>query len=234
MAVVGAEEAGKALSTVATKLATANILSWDGQQVLEEQAGRLRKLGNVPAWGVEVDRNRPVFFNNSVDKNGAAIRISIDGARVEFQQDDEDLCPVRNMDAAVVIADAKDELIARWHIDKANLEAGHDDEMQAQPGPLFHLQFGGHVAGRRDLDLPIKEPRWCHPPLEIALLCEIVAANFFEQAWNDNVRDDESWCSAIQLFQRLCWERYLRKKLECITVSRSTALGLMWADRWPA
>lgn len=231
MAVVGAEEAGKALSIVASKLATANILTWDGRQVLEEQAGRLRKLGAAPAWGMEIDRNRPVFFNNSVDKNGAAIRISIDGARVVFAQDDENLCPVRNLDAAIVIANAKDELITRWHIDRANVD---EEEAATQPGPLFHLQVGGHIAGKRHLDLPIKEPRWCHPPLEIALLCEIVAANFFEQLWNDSVRDDESWCNSIQLFQRLCWERYFRKKLECITVSRSTALGLMWADRWPA
>lgn len=234
MAVVGAEEAGKALSIVATKLATADILSWDGRQVLEEQAGRLRKLGGAPAWAMEVDRNRPVFFNNSVDKNGATIRISIDGARVAFEQDDENLCSVRKLDAAIVIADAKDELIARWHIDRANVAEEEEEEKEAQPGPLFHLQFGGHIAGRRDLDMPIKAPRWCHPPLEIALICEIVAANFFEQLWNDSIRDDESWCNAIQLFQRLCWERYLRKKLECITVSRSTALGVMWADRWPA
>ena len=226
--VIGADEAGKALSVVAIKLASADILTWEGQQVLEEQAGRLRKLGGAPAWGMEVDRNRQVAFHNSVDRNGSAIRISIEGAKIAFEQSGSTDCPVKGLDAAIVIADATNQPIARWHIDRANV-AEH-----AQPGPLFHLQFGGHNSGRRDLDFPIKEPRWCHPPLEIALLCELVAANFFHDAWNDNIRDDESWCGAIRLFQRLCWEAYLLKKLDCIGVSNSTALAQMWADRWSA
>ena len=223
---VAAEEAGRALGVVALKLAQADILTWDGQQVLDEQAARLRKLGPAHMWEVTVDRNRPVGFQNARDKNGETIRIAIEGAQITIDQSEEGPCPVTRLDAAVVIADARADPVARWHIDRANTGE------VVQPGPLFHLQFGGHNAGRRELDLPVKEPRWCHPPLDLALLCEIVAANFFMDAWNDKVREDASWCNAIRLFQKLCWETYLRRKLECLEVGRSTALGLMWADRW--
>jgi len=223
---ISAEDAGKALDQVGTKLAQAGILSWDGQQVLSEEAGRLRKLRQEISWEVLVDRARPVVFEKTLDKNGHIIRPSIDGADIRVRQTEAPACPIIKLDASVLIADHTNEPVARWHVDRANTEG------EAQHGPLYHLQFGGHLAGRRDLDIAVKEPRWCHPPLEIALLCEVVAANFFHDIWRDQIRDDASWCAAIRLFQKLCFTAYIEKMQSCLGASHSTALTQMWADRW--
>lgn len=223
---ITANEAATALRNVATKLANANILTADGQGVLLEEAGRLTKKKKSVDWDLEIRADRPLQFCPAQDKNGDEISVSLSAAGIRVNQSDDDTSPFESLDAAIVVKAKSGQAIARWHIDRANVGS------EAQPGPLFHLQFGGHLPGSIDPDPTLKVPRWSHPPLEIALLCEVVAANFFHKEWDENLRRDAGWCAAIHTFQRLCFEYYLKKMQDCCVNRGSTALGLMWADEW--
>ena len=57
----------------------------------------------------------------------------------------------------------------RWHFDL---------EIAGQPGPGLHFQYGDHHHQDRNLDESLKTPRWSNFPLDVALLVEVVAANF--------------------------------------------------------
>lgn len=223
---ITAKEAATALRNVADKLAHAGILMAEGQGYLYEEAGRLSKKGNVIDWDMGVPKDRPLRFKAAHDKNGEKISVYLSAEGIRVNQSDHSSSPFEALDAAIVVKDKSEKVIARWHIDRANVS----DE--AQPGPLFHLQFGGHLPGSTDPDPVLKVPRWCHPPLEIALLCEVVAANFFHNEWDEKLRRDAGWCKAIHTFQRLCFDHYFAKMRSAVVSRDSTALGFMWADEW--
>lgn len=68
--------------------------------------------------------------------------------------------------------------------------------------------------------------------MELALVCEVISANFFESAWLE-LREDPTWCKSIRLFQRLCYEKYLSKlQLSLDGPESSTILGDAWASNW--
>lgn len=219
---ITAEQAGKALGVVAQKLAAVGILTGEGSRALIEESNRIKRERKKKAWDVTVVRQRPIMFAPAKDKNGEVLRISLI-SRISVDQADDKCPPFQTLDIAVELRDEKGTPVGRWHVDKAN---------KGQSGPRFHLQFGGHVPEHRDQDFRVKEPRWCHPPMEVALLCEVIAANFFEQTWAAKLRDDASWCDSIQLFQKLCYVAYTNMISDALNVSSSTALGKMWGDRW--
>jgi hypothetical protein len=67
--------------------------------------------------------------------------------------------------------------------------------------------------------------------MEVALLCEVVAANFYEEEWLE-LRDEPNWCQAISLYQRLCYRHYFERMNTCLSISSSTALNSMWASTY--
>ena len=220
---VTAEDAGTALHTIAQKMQSVGILTAEGRDVLSGEGLRVKKLRKSTAWQLIVDRGRPITFERAKDRDGQNFSIAITAKLVAVNQSADEKPPFASLDIALELHKANGDPLGRWHIDRAN---------SGQPGPLYHLQFGGHNAGQRDLDMVVKEPRWCHPPMEVALLCEVVAANFFEKTWREKLRDDPSWCRAIQLYQRLCYKAYLHHIQSSLDTSRSTALNLMWNDVW--
>ncbi len=179
-------------------------------------------------WPLDVDRGSPIRFRTGTTSDGKRVRPKIDFAKIHVNQDHQHRPPFDCFDLAIVIEDEDEQLLSRWHIDQANNGAEG-----VQTGPLFHLQFGGRNYGfdRAD-DHPVKEPRWCHPPMELALASEMIVANFFEEAWK-NLREDPGWCSNIQLFQKLCYESYVLRLQNCLnTPSGSTILRDVWASNW--
>lgn len=225
---VSAEEVGTALRRIADRLGTAGILTPEGQGVLEGEAGRIRRGRDSHAWRLTIDRGRPLTFARTLDKNGIEVTpfIVVDG--IEAAAPSEMAPPFARLDMALEVHDLAGKPVARWHLDLAN-----SGPSGVQDGPLFHLQYGGHNHGARHLDHPLKGPRWCHPPMEVGLFCEVVAANFFCEIWKRNLRDDGGWCSAIQTLQRVCYGSYLAMLQASLGRSASTALADMWADRWP-
>lgn len=223
MAHVTADEVGKALHVISEKLHNVEILTAEGASALSNESFRLRKVRKGTCWTTQIARERPIRFERTQDKDGSDITISLSADRIAVDQSDQQCPPFTNLDVAIAITNVQGEPVSRWHLDRAN--AG-------QPGPLFHLQMGGHLPGFRDRELPIAVPRWCHPPMEIGLLCEVISANFFADKWARWIREDPAWCRAIRELQRLCYSAYVNRLTTSLTVSDSTALARMWNGYW--
>ena len=223
---VTAGEMGDAISTIASKLLAADIVTSEGYTALHDEARRLNRSPKATSWSVEIDRENAIIFNETLDETGEIIipRVSCKGITVEQVQ--HECPPFAALDVALEIQDSVRKPLSRWHVDWANSSGGI-----SQSGPLVHLQYGGHRPGYRDSDHPLKVPRWCHPPMDILLLCELVAANFYESQWVD-LREDQNWCKAISTGQKLCYSAYLRKMLGGLSVSSKTLLHSMWASEW--
>jgi len=221
-----AEEMANALSIVAHKLNHWNLINQEGFSVLLSEVARLQRQRTATSWGIDIDRETPVVFAQAEDKNGNAIYPRLVCAGITVKQDQHDRPPFSALDIAIEVNNPDRLPIARWHVDLANAK-----ETEMQPGPLIHLQYGGHVHGHRELDHPLKEPRWCHPPMEIVLLCEVIVANFYPDYW-ELLREDMNWCQAISVGQKLCYSAYLRKMLTGFSVSSKTLLHSMWASDW--
>lgn len=68
-------------------------------------------------------------------------------------------------------------VMVRWHFDLAN---------PGQPGPKYHLQFGGNARSDEWHWFPemISLPRFAHPPMDLVLVCQLIAANFYHEEYN--------------------------------------------------
>ncbi len=223
---VTAAEAGAAIKVIASTLLNHDIVEPEGFAVLSLLAIRLQKEKDAVSWSVEVDRGAPILFKRTKDEKGRWVKPRIVAKGIEIEQGDGTALPFQALDIALEIDDDANEPLSRWHLDLANKSYG-----VPQSGPLTHLQFGGHHHENRDHDHPLKVPRWCHPPMEVALLCELVAANFYEEAWLD-LRNEPNWCQAISLYQRLCYRHYFEKMTNSLSISSSTALSTMWASTY--
>jgi hypothetical protein len=225
---VTAAEAGEAMSAVATKLLEAQIVAPEGFSVLSRVASDVARRKTELTWSIEVDRGQPISFEKVRDRSGIVVSPMLMAKGITVAQGDRHTPPFDQLDMALEISDEQNQPVARWHLDLAN--QGSDEEFQS--GPLIHLQYGGHHHDDRSMDAPLKAPRWCHPPMELALVCEVVAANFYEELWAAKLREDPGWCRAIGTFQRLCYSVYVEKLRNCLSVSSSTALNVMWANAW--
>jgi hypothetical protein len=221
-----AADAGEALRVVAGKLSGAGILTHSGAAILDREARKVSKLKRSLEWSVTIDPSDPVRFAQASDKNGNAIQPWL-SVNMSVNQALKGRPPFSALDVALQLDDSENKPVARWHLDLANKKRPG----AFQPGPLFHLQYGGHHRDYRELDHPLNVPRWCHPPMEITLICEMVAANFFQNRWLE-LREDTSWCQAIWQYEKLCYADYLNKMATCLDQSASTMLTQMWADDW--
>lgn len=222
---IDARVAGINLAVVARKLGEFGILTNAGVRILENEGRRIARLNAERSWTLLIDPSDKVTFEWTKDKNGEPVQPWL-SAHVTVDQTNPDRPPFSALDIAVQLDRLDDTPVARWHVDLAN---GDGETFQA--GPLFHLQFGGHQQGFRELDHPLKAPRWCHPPIEAGLMCEIIAANFYESEWL-GLREDVTWCEAIGQFQKLCYPAYFNKMAKTLAMSRTTMLNQVWAADW--
>lgn len=223
---ISAASAGDALAVVATKLLEHEILEPEGYAVLLRVSDDLKRAKGAVAWVTEVDRGQPVRFVKHRDRGGLTIAPTIVAKRIGVNQAERTTPPFTALDLALEIDDDQGNPVSRWHLDLANAQG-----VMVQSGPLVHLQYGGHHHNAGHLDHPLKTPRWCHPPMELALLSEVVAANFFESQWIE-MREDPRWCEAITLFQRLCYRHYAERLNRSLSTSSTTTLNTMWASVW--
>lgn len=192
---------------------------------LSNEARRIGSLGDAAAWEITVDRNGPVKFIPITTETGQTVQVQILTSLV-VDQNIADQPPFKRQDIAIEIMNEVGSPIGRWHFDRANTHG-----QRIQEGPLFHLQFGGHNSGQRDLDYKLKVPRLAHPPMDLVLACELVVANFFSSVWAE-FRLARSWCEAISVSQRLCYPVYLQKMSSGLFTSSSSILQTMWARNW--
>jgi hypothetical protein len=112
-------------------------------------------------------------------------------------------------------------VVARMHFDRAN---------PTQTGPKFHLQLGGN-AGVDELSWfpkALDVPRFPHPPLDIVLACEMIAANFFEDEFFSTIAKDPSWIAAVKLSQKICYFNYFSLCQQVSEQNKTSLLGQLW------
>lgn len=223
-----AKEMADAISSVASILYENSIITDEGYTSLLRAIADVKSYKSRKKWEVSIGRDYPVRFNRAEniikETNDALIILSSKNISVDLEKD----FPFNSLDICLVINNAANgELISRWHFDLAN---GQDDGIQ--PGPLTHVQYGGHNASSlREFDHPLKVPRWCHPPMDIILLCEAIVANFFPHKW-DKIKEYPAWKSAVVKSQRVCYSAYLTKMVQTLGISSTTILHEMDAKIW--
>jgi len=214
------------MNAIATTLERHNIIEPEGYSVLSRLSRELQLGKAATTWSMEVDRGAPILFKRTKDEKSRWVKPRIVAKGIEIEQGEGGSLPFRALDIALEVDDDSSQPLSRWHLDLANKPGG-----VPQSGPLTHLQFGGHHHGNRAQDHPLKVPRWCHPPMDVALLCEVVAANFYEEEWLE-LRDQPNWCQSISLFQRLCYTHYFESMTKILSMSSTTALRSMWASTY--
>lgn len=223
---ITAREMSEALEFVAHKLKTKKILDQANLSVLIDEAKQLRSKGRATSWSILIDRARPLMFAKFSDKKCNEYIPQIVCAGIHVDHSPRTTFHFQQFDNALEILNSEKQIVARWHVDMANANSGG-----MQDGPMFHLQYGGLCSNGQGELHPLKEPRWCHPPVDVLLLCEIVAANFFPAQWEE-LRDEANWCAAIATGEKLCYPFFIAKMQEWLDKSSKTCLHSMWASEW--
>lgn len=224
-----AREMAAAIVIVANKLIAVNVLDAESHSALGPLSSSLQKQGSAQAWRYEVARTPGFRFRRLRDECGEAYTpvVSVDG--IDVSDRGEKLPPIMKLDISLELRyEHAEDRTLRWHFDQANRD--HQEKI-SQPGPLFHLQFGGRVHKSRTNDMPLSVPRWNHPPMDLILLLETVTANFFQKEWFE-LREDVTWCRQIRLCERLYLLHYQRWLTAGLEVSNGTLLKRVWGDCW--
>lgn len=224
MAVPSAEDMADIVWSVGEKLLEAGIVDSQAMTAFSGLKAQLKGQKGNEKWSISVDRGLPIVFSKCLDERGDLIVPKIVAEGISVNSAHSNHPPFDALDLALEVEYENGKPLVRWHIDRANFSGN-----AYQEGPLFHIQFGGHHHENRSLDLPIKIPRWNHPPLDIVLLCEVVAANFFPEEWM-SLREDPSWCDYVSQCEKYCYTAYIDKFRNVLNTSSKTVLGQFWAS----
>ncbi|WP_348682369.1 hypothetical protein [Acidovorax soli] len=206
------------------KLLEAEILDSKSEPAVRRLRAALLKNGDKTDWEISIARESGFIFNECISDKEIIFRpiISVDKIATRIVEGDKH--PFSRLDISLDIACIDDKNHARWHFDLANLK--HHDVFQE--GPKFHMQFGGHVPGRGNFWLD--RPRWAHAPMDLILLLEVVAANFFYDKWNRYLRRNSSWCENVSQSERFCLSSYVANLQDIVNNSSQTVLSEFWAN----
>jgi hypothetical protein len=109
-------------------------------------------------------------------------------------------------------------VMLRCHFDLAN---------PGQPGPKYHLQFGGNARGDELCWFPktIKLPRLAYPPMDLILACQLVAANFYWEEYNE-FRETREWINVLRRSQEYLLRDYYDGCLKAL--EQDLLVGHLW------
>jgi hypothetical protein len=175
-------------------------------------------------WGYTIYPERPLRFKVSNAIKGLNPRVDLyctllwteeeqppirQDIHLRVWSDSLDHIYREDWDAPRIFSNLQNEgrVVARCHFDLAN---------SGQPGPTYHLQFGGEarqeelcwLLGIADL------PRLTHPPVDLLLVTQLVAANFFWPQYG-TFREEPEWRGVVRLTQRHLLKSYFE---ECLKV----------------
>lgn len=175
-------------------------------------------------WAYEISKSNPIVFRRKHDQHlNRTIQPQI-YASISVQQSTAGGVCFKRLDLALEVLDEEGNVLIKHHIDFANSPDG-----QFQEGPLFHMQFGGHTPGHAKMfEVPIKEPRWLCFPLDVVLLCEVVAANFYPEEWAE-LKSLPGWNDPIVSSQKLCIIPFLNALQSKASISSRSLLDQVWA-----
>jgi hypothetical protein len=118
--------------------------------------------------------------------------------------------------------DSSERVIFRCHFDLANFQ---------QPGPVNHLQIGGNGEMKEKSWFPqsVKIPRFAHPPMDLLLVCQMVAANFFPAEYS-RVKKSPGWYRRVSESEQFFWKAYYERCQKYFNESsnKETWLDVFW------
>jgi len=178
-------------------------------------------------WFYDVSPSNPIEFSPIFNKSvNTEIRPRLSASIAVRATETGGICFER-LDVALDVFGSDGKVLIRHHVDLANFKP---DQQAFQPGPLFHLQFGGHTPKQsRDFEVPIKEPRWPCFPMDLVLVCELVVANFYPDKWA-SLQRNPNWRDAVIASQRFCISPFLKNMNVMIGDTKQTILGHLWAS----
>lgn len=217
-------ELARRVRGVYAKLLEEDIVTSDGYSAVWKACSFLARAGDQCAWYTSVDHEEPIIFSESrihcVDKKPVQPRITAKELRIS-NLGKKYVFASWNIALEVWHSDREaTSPICRWHMDLAN---------PGQSGPVLHLQYGGNSPFRGYVPPPISVPRWHYPHLDLILMGEIVAANFFEDRWKV-FREDPTWCGHISFAEEYCLGVYQKHLQAGQATSRTTVLNEFWQD----
>lgn len=228
MNAISGREMGNSLQTTVNKYYQHGFLEGESLSAVSEAVARLKTAKDSKSWDYSVSKGAPIKFRQRIDSKDNSIfnpLIMVEKISVDTNED----FPYNEWGAVLVLEyKERGKACPRWHFDLGNV---------GQSGPRLHLQYGGRHHDDRSLDASLKAPRWSNFPLDVILLMEVVAANFFVDDWKEKLREDPSLRKYIKLSEGLCYaplSRKLNSYLEDIkgVEANSTFLSGCWNDKW--
>lgn len=217
-----ADAMGEAIWANTGKLIDAGILTGASYAAASRLHSHLKSKRSNRAWDIRVPRDDGFIFAEIQTPDGTPYTpvVSVDG----IITDPASARLFSKLDISLQLTSCDGTRHARWHFDMAN---SHGAGLY-QHGPLFHMQFGGHVPGTENFW--IKLPRWAHAPMDLVLLLEAVAANFYTDKWNAYLREDAGWCENVTQSEVLCLAQYVERIAQSVGVRSRTVLSSLWAN----
>lgn len=175
-----------------------------------------KKVGRP--WGFRITPDGPLQFQRCAVKH-ANVRVDLicrfewplDSAAGASIQDlavrvwalDRNLCYRADWDAKRVsdeLSESLGRVMLRIHFDLAGPQ---------QSGPKYHLQIGGvpHDGELWSLPPSLNLPRIAHPPTDLVLACEMIAANFFPLEYR-RIQAEATWKKAVRISQSQTLREY--------------------------
>ncbi len=187
------------------------------------------------SWGYSIDHSQPLSFIRS---NARDLLFKID-IYCDIQWQDDDV-PIKQDIKIRIWSEHSDTIfrpafdsvqieegltdatrrypgrvVSRFHFDKVNRQGGSGSGFE--PAPEYHLQLGGISHSYELCWHPDKVnlPRLMFQPMELFLTCQLVAANFF---WNEyeEIKKKSEWKQELIQYQEMLLLPHYRKYVACL------------------
>lgn len=190
------------------------------------------------SWGYTIDHSQPLRFKSKKVPNSIELQVDV---YCDIQWKDDDI-PIKQdikvriwsehsdtifntqRDSEVILEHLTNKnipyaprlqqasrVVSRIHFDKA------DSNPKSGPKPEYHLQFGGIPESYELCWHPekVNVPRLEYQPVDLFLICQIIAANFFSNEYLE-IRKKFEWRQQVLFCQNWLLHGYYRKCLDAI------------------
>ena len=197
---------------------------------------RRRGIATKP-WGFRIEPDSPLRFKKT-NINGLNLRVDL--FLKSYWNSDPGFMPceltlvirVWSLDEHIYFRDDWDaerlssdinpntgRVMLRLHFDLAN---------QGQPGTKYHLQVGGKPRDDEFHWLPdsLGVPRILHPPMDLVLATELIAANFYPEAYEEFKRE-AMWVDSMRTSQEYLLAGYFGQAAKALN-NKKSLLDTFW------
>ena len=190
-------------------------------------------------WGYEIHPEKPLCFKLSTAIEGLNIWVDLYCKAVWQKEEDmpitQEICLRiwsdsidfifrHDIDSEEIFNKLADSILPkrvmlRFHFDLAD---------EGQPGPKYHLQFGGNARPGELCWFPeaLKLPRLAFPPMDLILVCQLIAANLYWEEYSQ-FRETPEWLNALRNSQEHLLKNYYEDCLDAIEQGNSL-LDNLW------